>query len=101
MRLPCTGLLLVITVLVAWASAYQQVVRAAAPDPSIVYAHGWYHMTYTSADHIEMVRSRTLRGLLVGKVRTVYAEFNATAGRNANLVSQLFLCVCVCRRGRQ
>lgn len=92
------GLLLVSTLLVGWSSAYQQVVRAAAPDPSIVYAHGWYHMTYTSADHIEMVRSRTLRGLLVGKVRTVYAEFNATAGRNANLVSNSEAAVCIGRR---
>lgn len=86
MRLSNVGLLLVGTLLIGWSLAYQQVVRAAAPDPSIVYAHGYYHMTYTSGDHIEMVRSKTLRGLLVGKVRTVYNEYNSTAGRSANIV---------------
>lgn len=78
------GLLLVGTLLIAVSSAYQQVVRAAAPDPSIVYAHGHYYMTYTSSDHIEMVESKTLRGLLVGKVRTVYTEANST--RSSNIV---------------
>lgn len=80
--------LLVGTLLMGLSLAYQQVVRAAAPDPSIVYAGGYYHMTYTSADHIEMVRSKTLRGLLIGKVRTVYSETNST--RASNIVRKSF-----------
>lgn len=86
MKIFGVGLLLLGSLLLKLSSAYQQVVRAGAADPSIVYAHGWYHMTYTSADHIEMVRSRTLKGLLIGKVRTIYTEFNTTAGRDANMV---------------
>lgn len=73
-------------VLIKVSSAYQQVVRAGAADPSIVYAHGWYHMTYTAVDNIEMARSRTLKGLLIGEVRSLYTEFNMTAGREANMV---------------
>lgn len=78
MRLVDLRFVLTSALLVGLSLAYQNVVRAAAPDPSIVYAHGYYHITYTSADHIEMVRARTLRGLLIGKVRTVYMESNAT-----------------------
>lgn len=66
------------------AAAYHNVVRAAAPDPSIVYANGHYYMTYTSSTHIEMIRSTTLKGLLIGSVRVVYFDANIT--RNANLV---------------
>lgn len=63
------------------ASGFRNVVRGAAPDPAVVYAQGFYHMTYTSSDHIEIVRSRTLSGLLIGKVRTVWTDANET--RNA------------------
>lgn len=64
--------------------AYQGVVRAAAPDPSVVYANGNYYMTYTAVDHIEIIRSRTLRGLLIGSIRIAYVERNAT--RDAYMV---------------
>lgn len=82
--LPSHLRLLVAALLVGVTCAFEGVVRAAAPDPSIVYANGYYHMTYTSADHIEMVRARTLKGLLIGKVRQVYFEPNIT--RNAYIV---------------
>lgn len=76
--------LLVATLFIGVTCAFEGVVRAAAPDPSIVFANGYYHLTYTSADHIEMVRAKTLKGLLIGKVRQVYFELNAT--RNAYIV---------------
>lgn len=61
--------------------------RAGLTTGTQVYADGYYHMTYTTSDHIEMVRSRTLKGLLVGAVRNVYSEPNST--RSAFMVRTL------------
>lgn len=78
------GLLAGVLLFLGSGHAFQQVVRAHAPDPSIVWADGYYHMTYTTPDHIEMVRATTLKGLLVGRVRVIYSETNST--RSANMV---------------
>lgn len=62
---------------------YQNPVRISAPDPSIIYVDGAYHLTYTAVTRIDLTRSRTLGGLLQGETRTIWTDTNQT--RSANI----------------
>ncbi|KAH8203329.1 hypothetical protein TruAng_002525 [Truncatella angustata] len=53
------------------------------PDPSMVYADGYYHLTYTSYDHIEITRAEKISGLLTGEPKTIWTDTNTT--RSANM----------------
>ncbi|KAM0210954.1 hypothetical protein ACHAPQ_008376 [Fusarium lateritium] len=64
-------------------AAFQNPIRKPGPDPSVVFANGFYHLTYTSYDHIEITRSKTLGGLLTGETKTIWSDKNTT--RNANM----------------
>ncbi|KAH7235421.1 glycosyl hydrolase [Fusarium tricinctum] len=64
-------------------TAFQNPIRKPGPDPSVVFANGFYHLTYTSYDHIEITRSKTLGGLLTGETKTIWSDKNTT--RNANM----------------
>ncbi|KAK6069538.1 glycosyl hydrolase family 43 protein [Seiridium cupressi] len=64
-------------------NTYQNPIRKPGPDPSIVYAGGYYHLTYTSYDHIEITRAQHLSGLLTGETKVIWTDTNST--RSANM----------------
>ncbi|KAK7420776.1 hypothetical protein QQX98_002580 [Neonectria punicea] len=63
--------------------AFQNPIRKPGPDPSLVFADGQYHLTYTSYNHIEITRATTLGGLIDGETKTIWTDTNRT--RNANM----------------
>ncbi|KAH6696791.1 hydrolase [Plectosphaerella plurivora] len=65
------------------AVAFENPIRAPAPDPSLVMADGMYYLTFTSYNRITIVRSDRLNGLIDGEERTVWTDTNST--RNANM----------------
>ncbi|KAF5027828.1 hypothetical protein F66182_55 [Fusarium sp. NRRL 66182] len=67
----------------ASSEAFQNPIRRPAPDPSLVYAGGYYHLTYTSYDRIDIVRAKKLGELLDGEIKTIWTDTNST--RNANM----------------
>ncbi|CAH0045954.1 unnamed protein product [Clonostachys solani] len=64
-------------------SGFQNPVRYNSSDPSLVYANGYYYLTYTSATRIEIVRSPLLSGLRNGETKTVWTDSDTT--RNADI----------------
>ncbi|KAH8670712.1 hydrolase [Ilyonectria robusta] len=63
--------------------AFQNPIRNPGPDPSLVFADGNYHLTYTSYDRIQITRSATLGGLISGETKVIWTDTNTT--RNANM----------------
>ncbi|KAH6884558.1 glycosyl hydrolase [Thelonectria olida] len=63
--------------------AFQNPIRNPGPDPSMVYADGYYHLTYTTYDHIEITKATTLAGLIDGETKTIWTDSNKT--RSANM----------------
>ncbi|MES2733539.1 MAG: family 43 glycosylhydrolase [Bacteroidota bacterium] len=51
---------LCITMLAAQAQTFQNPVREGAADPFITYYNGFYYMTYTTIDHLEIVKASSL-----------------------------------------
>ncbi|KAH9210671.1 glycosyl hydrolase [Leptodontidium sp. 2 PMI_412] len=64
-------------------TAFQNPIRAPGPDPSVVYADGNYHLTYTSYNSITITRSQTLSGLLNGETKTIWTDSDPL--KNANM----------------
>ncbi|KAF4828494.1 Extracellular exo-alpha-(1-_5)-L-arabinofuranosidase [Colletotrichum tropicale] len=64
-------------------TAFENPVREPAPDPSLVFAGGNYHLTFTSYNRITIVRSNTLSGLPNGEQKTIWTDTNTT--RSANM----------------
>ncbi|KAH7121735.1 glycosyl hydrolase [Dactylonectria estremocensis] len=73
----------VLTALAATAQAFQNPIRRPGPDPSVVFADGYYHLTYTSYSRIEITKATKLGGLINGETKTVWTDTNRT--RNANM----------------
>ncbi|KAM5349656.1 hypothetical protein ACJ41O_006161 [Fusarium nematophilum] len=71
------------TLCAAGVQAFQNPIRKPGPDPSMVFADGYYHLTYTTYDHIEITRAKTLAGLIDGETKTIWTDTNRT--RNVNM----------------
>ncbi|CAG9946230.1 unnamed protein product [Clonostachys rosea f. rosea IK726] len=81
---PFVQLLLATVLQLGFSVAYQNPIRdKPAPDPSLVYADGYYYLTYTGYTQFEIIRSRTLGGLASGESRVIWTDTNTT--RNANM----------------
>ena len=63
--------------------AFQNPIRSPGPDPSMVYADGHYHLTYTSYNSITITRSTTLSGLLNGETKIIWTDSDPL--KNANM----------------
>lgn len=69
--------------LASLSTAFQNPIRSPGPDPSMVYADGHYHLTYTSYNSITITRSPTLSGLLNGETKTIWTDSDPL--KNANM----------------
>ncbi|KAK2730113.1 glycosyl hydrolase family 43 protein [Colletotrichum kahawae] len=65
-------------------AAFENPVREPAPDPSLVFADGTYHLTFTSYNRITIVRSNTLSGLPNGEQKTIWTDTNTTPATQAS-----------------
>ncbi|EEU33844.1 uncharacterized protein NECHADRAFT_18397, partial [Fusarium vanettenii 77-13-4] len=67
----------------AGVQAFQNPIRRPGPDPSVVYADGYYHLTYTTYNHIEITKAAKLGDLINGETKTIWTDTNRT--RSANM----------------
>ncbi|RSL84297.1 hypothetical protein CEP51_004007 [Fusarium floridanum] len=78
-----TNLALWCSVYTAGVQAFQNPIRRPGPDPSVVYADGYYHLTYTTYSRIEITKAAKLGDLINGETKTIWTDTNRT--RSANM----------------
>ncbi|KAI8682412.1 hypothetical protein NCS56_00363800 [Fusarium sp. Ph1] len=78
-----TNLALWCSFFTAGVQAFQNPIRKPGPDPSVVFADGYYHLTYTTYNHIEITKAKKLGDLINGETKTIWTDTNRT--RSANM----------------